>query len=113
MSNTESIDQSPHGPPDGELAHAIEIDVVLPALLQEYAEGQSIVRLKAKTLQGSFDALFDRYSLLRRHLFTETGEQRQHVLFFYNDENTKWLKSLNVPLKEGDTLTILQAVSGG
>jgi molybdopterin converting factor small subunit len=35
------------------------------------------------------------------------------VLCFHNRTNTRWLQSLDVPVAEGDTLTILQAVSGG
>ena len=38
---------------------------------------------------------------------------RQHVLLFYNDESTRWLDTLDVPLRPGDRLEIVQAVSGG
>ena len=31
----------------------------------------------------------------------------------HNSANTRWLDSIDVPVNEGDTITILQAVSGG
>ena len=95
------------------MSEAVEIEVVLPALLRDYARGESSLVVKAATLREGFEALFERIPLLRRHLFDESGEQREHVLFFHNEENTRWLESLDVPLRQGDTLTILQAVSGG
>ena len=42
-----------------------------------------------------------------------TESLRQHVLCFHNETNTRWLDSMAVPLTDGDTITILQAVSGG
>lgn len=62
------------------------------------------------------DALHDlveRYPLLRVHLYDEDDAVRQHVHLFYNDQNTRWLESLAIPLEPGDTITVLQAVSGG
>ena len=47
------------------------------------------------------------------HLFDETASLRPHVLCFHNETNTRWLDSMAVPLADGDTVTILQAVSGG
>jgi len=91
----------------------VEIEITLPTLLQDYAEGQRTLFVKAKTVQGCIDALLKRFPLMKRHLFTEQGDQRPHVLFFYNEENTRWLKSLDIPISAGDTFTIVQAVSGG
>ena len=47
------------------------------------------------------------------HLFDETGGFRQHVLCFHNETNLRWLESDEVPVADGDRLTVLQAVSGG
>ena len=38
---------------------------------------------------------------------------RKHVLIYYNDQSILWLDSLDVSLKTGDRLQIIQAVSGG
>ena len=91
----------------------VAVDVILPPILHASTGGRSVVQVNATTLQGCFDALFQAFPLLQRHLFAESGEQRPHVLFFYNDENTRWLDSLEIPVRPGDSLSILQAVSGG
>lgn len=38
---------------------------------------------------------------------------RKHVLIFFNDDNLAWIADRDVPLKAGDRLQVVQAVSGG
>jgi sulfur-carrier protein len=46
-------------------------------------------------------------------VYNEAGQVRRHVLIFYNDENVTRLERRDLPLKIGDRVSILQAVSGG
>ena len=71
------------------------------------------IQTPAPTLRGALDALLRRHPALRVHLFDERGSFREHVLCFHNRTNTRWLESLDVPVAEGDTISIIQAVSGG
>jgi molybdopterin converting factor small subunit len=91
----------------------VRIPVKLPSLLAHCAGGARDVMVYAGTLGECLDQLAQEYPLLKIHLFEEDGRQRPHVLFFYNEENTRWFDHLDIPLKEGDRLTVLQAVSGG
>jgi len=91
----------------------VEIEVSLPALLHTYNNGHDTISIQASTLKECFETLFQQRPLLERHLFDESGEKREHVLFFLNDSDTRWLDSPEQPLQTGDRLTILQAVSGG
>jgi len=75
--------------------------------------GAPEVRVEAQTIAGALDALVRAHPSLRVHLFDESGRFRQHVLCFHNRTNTRWLDRLDVPVAPGDTLTLLQAVSGG
>ena len=89
------------------------IEVSVPSMLKSCTGGQSLFTLEAETLREAIHKLVEVYPLLRLHLYDERGEQRPHVLLYYNEENIKWLESLDVALKKGDRLTVLQAVSGG
>ena len=84
----------------------------LPSLLAKIV-GDRHVALEAKTLEGALCELVRQHPALSVHLFDETGALRQHVLCFHNETNTRWLADMAVPVKEGDVLTIMQAVSGG
>lgn len=85
----------------------------VPGLINDCTGGKSSFTLEADTLDQAIRVLTDTYPLLRHHLFTEAGDVREHVLFFYNEDNIAWLEQLDVPLRDGDRLTVLQAVSGG
>ncbi|MDF2814205.1 MAG: MoaD/ThiS family protein [Paenibacillus sp.] len=90
-----------------------EIEVTVPGLLADCTGGRSRFPLQAVTLQDALDQLIGSYPLLKRHIYTETGKLRQHVLICYNEDNLDWLERLDIPLKAGDKLHILQLVSGG
>lgn len=89
------------------------VKVLLPTLLHHCANGQREVQVQAATLQAAIDQLIVDFPLLKTHLYDQSGQQRPHVLIFYNGENIDWLDDLHQPLHAGDTITVLQAVSGG
>ncbi len=91
----------------------VTVPVAIPSLLHACTGGRAEVTVRAGTLAEAIENLLRAYPLLRTNLFEENGAQREHVLIFYNDESTKWLDSHDVPLKEGDCLTVLQSVAGG
>ena len=90
-----------------------KVTVHLPSLLGPAVNGAESVGVEGNTVAEALAALVARHPALKVHLFDESGSFRQHVLCFHNDTNTRWLESLDVPVAEGDTITILQAVSGG
>lgn len=90
----------------------VEIDLILPPLLCDATGLPRHGKLIALTLSDAIDRLrADRK--ISPHVFDDHGKQRQHVLIFYNEENTRWIKDHNFPLKPGDTLQVVQAISGG
>jgi len=91
----------------------MQIEVSVPALLRDCTHHQTGFLLEADTLSAALQQLVSRYPLLGVHLYDEQEQLRRHVLIFYNDESIAWLPRLDVPLQPGDTLTVLQNVSGG
>ena len=86
--------------------------VELPTLLGGLV-GTDVVHVEAATLREALEDAFRRHPSLRVHILDETGALRRHVLCLHNGANTRWYENLEVALREGDRLTILQAVSGG
>jgi len=89
------------------------IEVRVPTMLRSSTNNLARFSLEATTLTEAISNLMQEYPLLRRHMYDDAGQLRQHVLIFYNDDNIKWLERLDVPLKQGDRLSVVQAVSGG
>jgi molybdopterin synthase sulfur carrier subunit len=88
------------------------VTVELPSLLRNVLS-QSSIAVEGDTLDEALDDAYSRVPGLRVHLCDESGRFRPHVLCFLNDTNTRWLNGANPPLRDGDCITILQAVSGG
>lgn len=88
------------------------VDVLLPAMLHNIV-GAKKLRIEAATLAGAIEATFAAAPVLRHHLCEENGKLRPHVLCFLNEDNTREMKTLNVPLKDGDEITFVPAISGG
>ncbi len=98
---------------DDAMTDTVKVAVFLPSLLAGCTGGRREVEVEAATLEGCVDDLLARYPLLEVHLFDEDRKLRAHVNLFHNDSNVKWLDDWSVPVRAGDTLTVLQAVSGG
>src|SRR6478736_1705633 len=91
----------------------VSIEVSVPTLLRDCTGGRNPVTVEAATLADALKSLRETYPLLRVHLYDEAERLRPHVMIFYNEESTRWLERLDVPLRPGDRLEIVQAVSGG
>jgi len=89
------------------------VTVQLPSMLSQVTGVASSVSIEATSLRAALDALTTHHPAIQTHLFDETGGFRPHVLCYHNDANTRWLPGLDGPLSDGDTITIVQAVSGG
>ena len=91
----------------------MQIEVSLPALLSDCTQGRTSLPMEADTLEEAIHRLLEAYPLLRRHLFDEADRLRPHVLLFYNEDSIARMARLDIPLRAGDRLQIVQAVSGG
>jgi molybdopterin converting factor small subunit len=91
----------------------VQVEVQIPSILADCTGGRSVFFIDATTLADAVDRMRDTYPLLRIHLFDESGEIRQHVVLFYNGVSLRRIDSRDISLREGDTIVVLQAVSGG
>lgn len=93
----------------------MSVTVVLPRALMPYARGSNTLAI-ADRCASVADAL----SVVRRNwpgildrIMTEQGDVREHVNIFVGEESIRFAEGLNTPVKDGDTLMIVAAVSGG
>lgn len=87
-----------------------QVHVTIPSMLAAVVHGDRKFSVEGTDLAAVVEAVLVRHPELRVHLFDEQGELRPHVMFFHNDVGTRRLYG---PVHDDDTLTVLQAVSGG
>ena len=83
--------------------------VRIPTPLRPYMN-QSVVEADGATLAELFADLERQYPGIRFRVINEQDEIREHIKVFVNQEIAK---DLSAPLKPGDDVHIIAAISGG
>jgi molybdopterin synthase sulfur carrier subunit len=91
----------------------MSVDVRIPTILRSYTAGAKSVPGSGDTLGKLLEDLDSRHPGLRARLVTDEGALHRFVNVYVNDEDVRFLGSLEAPLSDGDTVTILPAVAGG
>jgi MoaD family protein len=89
------------------------VDVRIPTILRQYTDGQKAVQGTGDTIADLLADLDSRHPGLRARLVTEEGALHRFVNVYVNDEDVRFLGSLDAKVSDGDTVTILPAVAGG
>ncbi|WP_020572651.1 MoaD/ThiS family protein [Parafrankia discariae] len=91
------------------------VQVRVPTILRSYTGGAKLVEGTGDTLAALFHDLDSRHPGLRGRLISGEGDGELHrfVNIYVNDEDVRFLGSLDTKLSDGDKVTILPAVAGG
>lgn len=89
------------------------IEVRIPTILRSYTGGAKVVEGSGDTLDALLSDLDSSYPGLRARLVTDQGALHRFVNVYVNDEDVRFLGSLEAKLSDGDTVTVLPAVAGG
>ncbi len=91
------------------------ITVELPKALCSYADEKSSLVLEesCETVGEALIALGEKSPGALDRIMDEQGAVRPHVNIFVNGENIRFLDGLGSPARDGATIVVLAAVSGG
>ena len=89
------------------------IEVRIPTILRSHTNGEKSVEGKGETLGELFYDLDNSYGGLRSRLVSVDGSLNRFVNVYLNDEDIRFLKNLETPVKEGDEISIVPAIAGG
>jgi molybdopterin converting factor small subunit len=90
----------------------MSIDIRIPTILRPYTKDQKSVQAKGATLGALIADLDANYPGIGERLL-ENGALRRFINVYVNDEDVRFLGSLDAQVKDGDSVTILPAVAGG
>jgi MoaD family protein len=88
------------------------VRVKLPTILRKHTGGEPTVEGEGATLRELLENLETRYPGLTKNVLSGDGLHR-FVNVYVNDEDVRYLGSLETAVKEGDVVSILPAVAGG
>ena len=87
--------------------------VRIPTPLRKLTQGQEEVAAGGKTVGEVIAELEKSYPGLKERICDETGKVRRFVNIFANDEDIRFLKNLETPVKDSDEISIVPAIAGG
>ena len=98
----------------------MEVRVRVPTQLRELVAGAAVVEICAgegtdgcTTVATVLDAMAVQHAALERRIRDEQGRTRPHVNLFVAADNVRDRDGLATPIRAGDVLSIIPAVSGG
>jgi len=89
------------------------VHVRVPSPLKRLAGGQDVINAEGRTVGEVIQWLTETYPELKERLRDEQGEVRRFINIYVNDEDVRFIKNLETPLKEGDRISIVPAIAGG
>lgn len=87
--------------------------VKLPTILRPHTGGERDVDAQGTTLRELLADLETRYPGITEMVLTDDGALHRFVNVYVNDEDVRYLGSLETEVRPGDTVSILPAVAGG
>ena len=90
------------------------VKVKVPTIMRKFVGGRPVVEANgARTLRELLEDLDRRYPGIKGSIVSDDGGLHRFVNLYVNDEDVRYLGSLETEVGEGDTVSILPAVAGG
>ena len=87
--------------------------VRIPTPLRKLTNNEELVEINAATIGEALVELQTRFPGIHERLHNENGEIRRSILVYVNEEDIRFLKNRETPLKDGDEISIIPAIAGG
>jgi molybdopterin converting factor small subunit len=93
----------------------VAVSFHIPGPLRTFTNGASRVRLEASPANAgeALRALWGAHPGVRDRVVDEQGVLREHLNVFVGTECIRFTGGFDTPVKDGDEITIVPAVSGG
>ena len=89
------------------------VEVRIPTILRQHTGGQKAVNGAGSTVREIIDDLDKQHPGIKVRVVTETGDLHRFINVYLNDEDIRFLGTLETPVNDGDIVSILPAVAGG
>ncbi len=91
----------------------MSVTVRIPTPIRQYTEQQAEVVLEGKTVGEILDGFKERFPDAGARFFAASSKTSRFVNLYLNDEDIRFLKDLETPVGDKDTLSIILAIAGG
>ena len=91
----------------------MSVKVRIPSPLRSYTNGVDVVESPGGNVGEVLNNLKTKAEGIETRLFKGPNQLNRFVNVYLNDEDIRYLKNLETPVKEGDEISIVPAIAGG
>ncbi|MFQ5862639.1 MAG: MoaD/ThiS family protein [Candidatus Brocadiales bacterium] len=89
------------------------VTVRIPTPLRSLTGNAEQVQAAGCSLRYIITHMYSKYPGIKNRLCDEKGDIRRFINFYLNDEDIRFLKNQDTPVKDGDRISIVPAIAGG
>jgi len=89
------------------------VKVRIPSPLRSYTNGADSIDAAGASVGEVLNNLKEKASGIETRLFKAPNQLNRFVNVYLNDEDIRFLKNLETPVKAGDEISIVPAIAGG
>jgi molybdopterin converting factor small subunit len=89
------------------------VTIEIPTAFRRFTDGVPKVDCTAVTIADALNALVTRFPDLSRHVRDDSGQIRQFLNVYLNEEDIRFLGGEACALKEGDRVLLVPSIAGG
>ena len=91
----------------------MNVTVRIPTPIRQFTSQTAEITLQGGTVGEVLEAFKLKFPEAGTRFFSSNSKTSRFVNLYLNDEDIRFLKDLNTPVKENDTLSIILAIAGG
>jgi molybdopterin converting factor small subunit len=89
------------------------ITIEIPTAFRRFTDGAPKIDCTASNIAGVLNELTTRFPLIARHVRDDTGQIRQFLNVYLNEEDIRFLGGESCAVKDGDRVLLVPSIAGG
>lgn len=91
----------------------MSVKIRIPSPLRQFTNGADVVEVSGGTVAEALEQLKGKAAGIETRLFKGPNQLNRYVNVYVNEEDIRFQKNLETPIKDGDELSIIPAIAGG
>jgi molybdopterin synthase sulfur carrier subunit len=91
----------------------MSVTIEIPTAFRRFTDGAPKIDCSAGTIADALNELTTRFPAIARHVRDDSGQIRQFLNIYLNDEDIRFLGGESCSVKEGDRVLLVPSIAGG
>jgi len=89
------------------------VTIEIPTAFRRFTDGAPKIDCGASNIAGALNELTTRFPLIARHVRDDSGQIRQFLNVYLNEEDIRFLGGESCAVKDGDRVLLVPSIAGG